>query len=1260
MEEVEEPALIARPDGLIEAAASTQWPGGPQGEPSSIQPGPAENELFTPEQMRRLDEWTAEAPLIHATGAATGHGGFEGYIQRSNEGMQVERQLALAAQQLALPGPAGDAEGPRPAQRQELGPQLVLLGPGGHLEGSRLAQWQDQGTRQQPGLPEPGRHAQWPDPMQEMRYYMAQILADNRRLHQEVGQCLSQVQDMQQNWKPPEVEATRGGDQSDRFATPEEHGTPEGRGTRGEPADPEEESSELREDEPTGPKDKSLDIMLKIVQGMQNMQQQMLDTKKKVDHGDDTSETVKNVTTDLPKLVEYKPESAPIDLGDWICVLEPIMADLSESSQQWWQKVVESARRWYGRYQTTPPLERLKLQPKDPPELQEPKWRRLERRAVGLLLRALPDGAREEMVATKSMTCYAILCKLMASYQPGGLVEKSVILKNLESPPEVDSLASLVVGLRKWMRWKQRAQELGVTIPDPTVLARSLSKMVKKVVEMQPELSFKMALARNSLQLDSIPSHEAVEKYAEHVLSEVEAIAHLEKEVKAPAGKAQATDTRIKKAEAVDSKNEVKSAGEGGKPCKFFLTEKGCRRGRGCRWSHDQKDERMRCWSCGASEHMRKDCPVAIKSNVDRKPKAAKVNAEEETKKDVGTESQKVTTPRASMSATVQEDSPGAASSASGDKETDAMKDVLQEATKMLRSINVKTGKNGPEDDEKKLMELQKQLDGMREKMRVRQVRLSKMEIGGMRGLVDSGATHPLRPMMKGEDTSDYEEKTVELAAGETYRLKVTLGGTLVAEDERIQPIIPMGMLTKDLNCQVKWSGKTCAVVHPGRGRLPVVMSQGCPELPRELALSLIQELEGVNRYRVKALSKRDEVDFIKKVVETHPVFDGVPGAIKEKLMVNPAEDWKPPGLNRSRRRRLEKKGGAIVHLFAGPEKGFDLSRAYKEQGGDPRDILEYDILRDNSHDLMDDELMGGLVRLALDDRIKAVVGGPNCRTRSVLRFFPLLNRAKPRPVRTVEYPWGLPGMDQGEEAIVYEDDVLMFRFILVYLLADLTAKAREEKGGAVEFFLEQPAEPQAEPRCASWWRTPEWEALEKLHELKKVTFLQGDWGGRAAKPTTIGTTMDFRGPEKGICKLHQGGHQGQEQETDKPRWMMTDEEKLSSSKALARWAPGMMRELARCLRKEVDGESRTKVKALSWEEHVKLGHLPFRRDCRVCQEASAKDRPHRRVRHPAGNVLSVDLSGPFIKGIDVDGVSRPKVPARGCVHMATDPHRRR
>ena len=104
-------------------------------------------------------------------------------------------------------------------------------------------------------------------------------------------------------------------------------------------------------------------------------------------------------------------------------------------------------------------------------------------------------------------------------------------------------------------------------MPDPTVLARSLNKKVRKV-----------ALARNALQLDSIPSHDAVEKYG-----------HLEKEVTAPVLKGQVVDTRIKKMDTVQKKDEVKKAGEDARPCKFFLTKKGCRRGRGCKWGHDQK-----------------------------------------------------------------------------------------------------------------------------------------------------------------------------------------------------------------------------------------------------------------------------------------------------------------------------------------------------------------------------------------------------------------------------------------------------------------------------------------------------------------------------------------------------------------------------------------------------------------------------------------------------------------------------------------------
>ena len=73
----------------------------------------------------------------------------------------------------------------------------------------------------------------------------------------------------------------------------------------------------------------------------------------------------------------------------------------------------------------------------------------------------------------------------------------------------------------------------------------------------------------------------------------------------------------------------------------------------------------------------------------DRKPKAAKVNVEEEDKKEVGAEAQKVSTPRATTSSAIVHEDSGTASSASGEKENKAMKDVLQEAPKMLRSRNV-------------------------------------------------------------------------------------------------------------------------------------------------------------------------------------------------------------------------------------------------------------------------------------------------------------------------------------------------------------------------------------------------------------------------------------------------------------------------------------------------------------------------------------------------------------------------------------------
>ena len=101
------------------------------------------------------------------------------------------------------------------------------------------------------------------------------------------------------------------------------------------------------------------------------------------------------------------------------------------------------------------------------------------------------------------------------------------------------------------------------------------------------------------------------------------------------------------------------------------------------------------------------------------------------------------------------------------------------------------------------------------------------------------------------------------------------------------------------------------------------------------------------------------------------------------------------------------------------------------------------------------------------------------------------------------------------------------------------------------------------------------------------------------------------------------------------------EESAVRSSATLSRWAPGMMKEVARALQEEVFGRPEKMCK-LSWREHLLHGHTPFRRDCRVCQEASAKGRRHCKVDYPEAAVLSVDLSGPYKLGKDInDATSR-------------------
>ena len=882
------------------------------------------------------------------------------------------------------------------------------------------------------------------------------------------------------------------------------------------------------------------------------------------------------------------------------------MADLSDTSQEWWELMLKHTKSWYDKYMTEPPMQRLLLTPTAPLEVSNGKWRRVERRAVTLLMKALPDQVKEELIATKSLDVFSLVCRLMLLYQRGGVAERSSILKNLEQPQEAATIQAAVQGLRRWLRWKRRAEEIGVSLPDPSVLSRGLHRLTKKVLEGNKDLSFNISLARSTLQVDTVPNYGTISTYCEHLLSELEQLVHTEKKTV----KALDYDGKIKKFEGVGQA----SGGGGGKgwegrspkkegdvrerkPSRYYLTDAGCRRGRQCTFSHEAKDEKNRCYECGAVDHYRKDCPRKQQdkeggNRTEKSPsKIAKVT-------EVDDEQSSHQGDQAESSGATSSTSTGNAKNAKDAKEGDALQSVLEEAGKMLRSLNIKAATStGRDDRDVRLNDLQKQLDQMKRLRALRFVKVSKIDYLPEYGLLDSGATHAMRGVCGAHDWQSLEEIQVELAL-----LRMTAGKVIVHEDDRVQPIVPLGMLVEKLGCEVRWSKKgACKLRHAVMGEIQVRMNAGCPEVEKEVALTLINALEELEVRENATVKKINEESLVVNLARDEEVFQGVPVEIMEKVVVRPAKDLSGIPLNRSRRRKL--LDGFVLHLYAGEDDGYTLGRALKEVGGDKTRLVEIDVKRGPRHDMMEDDLYASLMHAAMSGLILGVVGGPNCRTRSVLRH-------------------GLPNLDPEEKTQVWEDDVLLYRMVMIFCAAEegrkRCASCSSEKK-RVAFLLEQPEAPDYVPECGSWWRIDSYNRLKDDHGLMEYRFRQGDYGGAAVKPTMVATNLHLEMPTARST-------------TARTR----SEAPVKSSTDLSRWAPGMMREVARAMQEEVFGKPARNCK-LSWREHLLHGHTPFRRDCRVCQEASARGRRHCKIAYPEAAVLSLDLSGPFRPGKDIN-----------------------
>ena len=999
--------------------------------------------------------------------------------------------------------------------------------------------------------------------------------------------------------------------------------------------------------------------------GASDPMSRLLEGLEKVIKGGKPEELSK--AAEAPKLPELS-DSSSVDFGDWLYLMDHVMSDLSASSAEWWRILVQDAQEFYDRYQAADQFARLSLKPTPSPELGDQRWSRLDRRGAATLLAATPDDVKRELVAARTKSTLEVLARLMVIYRPGSAQEKGQLLRRIENPDPSSTSNEAVEGLRQWLRHYQRARDLKLTTPDPSVMPRGLDGLVKKPVQEAPDVAFRMNLLRYHLKVDFSPSEESVLAVHRALLAEFEQMGFRKK-----ARTTQDSGVQGPKVRAVEAGGTQPTAAPmpttpstspkgASRPCRFYTTDEGCRRGKACKYEHSMKDlskaeRRDRCYECGAKGHQAAACPT--KKEVQQRAVAASDSPASSTG---GTGGRKGTTARGQRGSEAGESTQSTTASTTTATPTVPaetpvqgvpVEQLIEDAQKLMKAFMEQ--KTTPHVQVFRVEEAAKRDCGsspaLREFLRQNEelVNMNRM------GLLDSGATHPLRPKTTRGQGGTMDNVNVTLAGENQVQMAQNKAGTILG-GQNTQPIVPLGTLVKALGYEFSWDRRGCRLRHPDKKEVRVYTRSTCPEVMQCDALRLIAELEeakltetmnslaqlkasvtAAREYRER--SWRDQVrDYMDsgsyedgvKAVMCAPFMHHVP--MRDQLQVvapmpkdeNEAWQWmKKFPMNRANRRRLWQTREWTVHMFAGGGVKNDPLR-------DLPGLVEVDAKR--GWDLNDDKVYGVFLWMAKEGRLNHIVGDPPAGTFSPWHYKPEGANRK-RAVRSTWEPWGLrEGLTPEESSKVVNENVMLQKMVWLWLCAEAAKAIGTEGEGQhrVGFCLEYPEDPhnympEGDHRaaCVSVWRTEFMKEFIKETGLRKFQFEQGALGHMFRRPTCCLSNLGL-----GIHGLK-----------DQRAYVAADTKEVDQST----WPHGFRITLADAIHEWKSGESTVVVKkAMSqkeldeWKAHVERGHWPYRRDCSVCLTASGTGRPARRVVHRDAYVMSLDIAGPFAeKGKD-------------------------
>ena len=989
-----------------------------------------------------------------------------------------------------------------------------------------------------------------------------------------------------------------------------------------------------------------------------------------------------NTRSELPDLPE---SSSPLQFGDWLHLSTPVMKDLSGVAGWWWESTLREASCYYEQWKSSTPLQRIQICPKLPEDLCEHKFQRTEQRGVQLLLKAIPEAEQQSLVTDRALSSTAILYKLLIRFQPGGAGEKQILLQQLTTVPKTTNVKDLAAALRNWRRHFGRAKEVNATLPDGVLLLKALDGPIQQLGAMDPQAAFRLAQSRMQLGLDERPTQQALWSYSQCLLAEAETLVLLQTNSLTLTPQ---TPLKLKQMQGdpktpprpSPGENHTRSTPIAEKPCKYFLSDSGCKAGKSCKWLHSWEgvtDKSSRCFICGGKDHRKADCKLRngkatgepagsgggnghgrgggltsstatsnSSTTVGGKAGAAAttkvinaVNQQDDAKSST-TDPKVAAADGSSSTTTMANDGKGG-----GGSETDVnaantnnkTAELLHEATQLLKTLRVPAGNP----------------------------RLKVMQIGGLDQvgdgmvLLDSGATHGLRPARDLSEWGAAEPTCVQLANGSTTEFKLKKGTKILLghPTEMTSWIVPMGGLS-DLDFKLEWKNGQCRLQDDEGREIAVTVVNGCPMITMADGRKILEWLElfYVHQWRKLAVVKTLMMDAsmvdasrldseVAMTLKMKELFPNLPEEILMRLIPRleqiKAEDFgsKIPW-NRHKRRRLQRARNIIVHVFSGPNQRYwerQCSTAATE-------VLCVDTSGAISANMLDKNTFAYLLTLCASGRVKAVIGGPPCRTISALRY---QGDTGPGVLRDDEYPYGLPNLSMADHNLVMDDVTLMFRFLALYVMAE---EVREEDEVPTQFTMEQPEDPARyrspqdihENGYFSFFRTQEWKDFEERYNIKQVHMDQHPMGHKKRKPTTLATNMEE------LFQLNElRGEPADEAQASEAFRALPLQQRMQESKTWAAWAPGLNAAISTALNRHLqrlEGEAQQpvlrplhQVALEAWKQHFLHDHLPARRDCMHCVRAQGRSRPHRRVTHPDAFTLSIDLSGRLADGIDQD-----------------------